>query len=80
MNKEEKEIFDKILEEKVIDFIKKYKDRPFYLKVPLWVFEDLKESFMGLMKIDYISGRFSYEGLYICETITIDKLEEIEVF
>ena len=80
MNKEGKELFDKILEEKIIEFIKKYKDRPHYLKVPLWIFKDLKECFMGLMKIDYISGRFSYEGLYICETITIEHIEEIEVF
>lgn len=80
MNKEEKELFDKILEEKVIEFIKKYKNRPFYIKIPLWVFEDLKESYMGQMKIDYISGRFKYEGLYICETITIEHIEEIEVF
>ena len=34
-----------------MDFIKKYKDRPFYLKVPLWVFEDLKERFMGLIDV-----------------------------
>lgn len=80
MNKEEKKLFDKILEEKIIEFIRKYKDKPMYLKVPLWIFEDLKERFMGLIKIDYISGRFCYEGLYICETITIDKIEEIEVF
>ncbi len=80
MSEEEKEKFDEILENKVIEYIKAYKDRPCYLKVPLWLFEYLKKRFMGLMKIEYITGRFCYEGLYVCETVSINEIEEIEVF
>lgn len=80
MSKDIKVLLDKTIEEKIFEFIRKYKNRPTYLKIPLWIFEDLKEQYMGLMKIDYISGRFCYEGLYICETPTIENIEEIEVF
>lgn len=71
----EKKLLDKIIEEKLVDFIKKYKGRPTYLKIPLYIFEDLKANHIGQIKIDYISGRFCYEGLYICETPTITRIE-----
>ena len=80
MSEEEKKIFDEVLENKVIEYIRTYKDRPCYLKVPLWIFEHLKQRFMGVMKIEYVTGRFCYEGLYVCETTSISKIEEIEVF
>lgn len=80
MDRKEKKLLDKTIEEKIVDFIKKYKDNPTYLKIPLWIFEGLKANYLGQIKIDYISGRFLYEGLYICETPTIEKIEEIEVF
>lgn len=80
MNEKEKELLDKTIDEKVINYIKKYKKNPKYLKIPLWIFVDLKQNYLRLIKIDYLSGRFTYEGLYICETITIARIEEIEVF
>lgn len=79
MDIEEKKLFDKTIEEKEVDFIKKYKNNPTYLKIPLWIFQDLVEN-LKQIKIDYLSGRILYEGLYICETPTIEKIEEIEVF
>ena len=35
MDIEEKKLFDKTIEEKEVDFIKKYKNNPTYLKIPL---------------------------------------------
>lgn len=80
MDIEVNKLFDKTIEEKVIDFIKEYRDKPTYLKIPLWTFEDLKANYLELIKIDYLSGRFCYKGLYICETPTITNIKEIEVF
>ena len=75
-----KKLFDETIEEKVVDFIRKYRDKPKYLKIPLWLFKKLKASYLQQIKIDYLSGRFSYKGLYICETLTIVNIKEIEVF
>lgn len=80
MNIEGKKLFDETIEEKVVDFIRKYRDKPTYLKIPLWTFEDLKAYYLELIKNDYLSGRFCYKGLYICETPTITNIKEIEVF
>lgn len=80
MDLEGKKLFDETIEEKVVDFIRKYRNKPTYLKIPLWIFEYLKANYLQQIKIDYLSGRFCYKGLYICETLTIEEIEEIEVF
>ena len=70
-----------IIHNKIHDYIYKYHTHPKYMKIPLWIFHCLQQNMIQLgMKIDYETGNFKYNGLILCETITINKVEEIEVF
>lgn len=72
---------DKIIHKKVIDFISKYMREPKYIKMPLWIKEALINTIPKTnIKIDYIEKVFKYRNMKICETITISRPEEIEVF
>ena len=72
---------DKIIDEKVVDFIKKYMREPRYIKMPLWIREALIKTMPeSNIKIDYFGKVFKYRNMRICETITISTPEEIEVF
>lgn len=62
-------------------FIEKYMREPRYIKMPLWIKEDLiKNMPKSNIKIDYIEEVFKYKDMQVCGTITISKPEEIEVF
>ena len=80
MDIEELNLLNKTIEEKEINFIKKYRSNPNYLKIPLYIFEKLKSNYLKQLGSGYSNGRFTYNDLYICETPTIEKIEEIEVF
>lgn len=71
-----------IIHNKICEFINKYLREPKYIKMPLWIFEGLKRTMKDISTfyIDYQTERFTYKGFIICETITIEKAEEIEVF
>ena len=67
------------------DFQRKYNENPNYIKMPLWVKIKLREYCQNLLT------SFNYEdieekedfrifNLLICETITIQRLDEMEVF
>ena len=72
---------DKIIDKKVVAFIKKYMREPRYIKMPLWIKEALIKTIPESgIKIDYINEVFKFRNMTICETITISKPEEIEVF
>lgn len=72
---------DKIINKKVVDFINKYMREPRYIKMPLWIKDALIKTMSELnIKIDYIEEVFRYRNMRVCETITINKPEEIEVF
>lgn len=44
-------------------------------------FECLKQTMCEIdLKIDYQTGEFIFFNLKVCETISIEKIEEIEVF
>lgn len=65
-----------------VDYYRKYDTPAKYIKIPLWLFQSLKQ-YMGeltTMKIDYETGNIRFMDLIICETVSIEKLEEIEVF
>ena len=72
---------DKIIDKKVVDFIKKYMREPRYIKMPLWIEEALIKTMPDTgIKIDYIKEALKYRNMRVCETITISRPEEIEVF
>ena len=72
---------DKIIHKKVVKFIEKYMREPRYIKMPLWIKEDLiKNMPKSNIKIDYIEEVFKYRDMQVCGTITISKPEQIEVF
>ena len=70
------------IENKIFNFIYKYSQNPKYLKLPLWISECMKREIGKIVSynIDYDTGLLQYRNLIICETISITKLEEIEVF
>ena len=71
---------DKIINKKVVDFIKKYMREPRYIKMPLWIKEALIKTMPETnIRIDYIKEVFKYGNMIVCETITISRPEEIEV-
>lgn len=75
-------IIETIIHNKTCEYINKYLSKPKYVKIPLWVFDVLKRRIkeISTFYIDYQTERFTYKNLIICETITIEKVEEIEVF
>lgn len=87
MNKREEREFDKsklynTINEKINDFVNKYNKYPKYVKIPLWISCCMKLN-MGSIEhynLGYNTELLMYRDLIVCETITIDKIEEIEVF
>lgn len=72
---------DEIIHKKVVNFINKYMREPRYIKMPLWIREALIKTMPeSNIKIDYIEEVFKYRNMRVCETITISRPEEIEVF
>lgn len=71
-----------IIQNKIAEYCYKYKERPEYLKVPLWIFECMKKTHykMMFMRLNYQTETFEYDGLKVCKTISITEPEEIEVF
>lgn len=70
------------IKDKTYTFIDKYGKCPKYLKLPLWISERMKREMKKITSynLDYDTGLLQYRNLIICETISITKLEEIEVF
>ena len=49
--------------------------------MPLWIREALIKTMPeSNIKIDYIEEVFKYRNMRVCETITISRPDEIEVF
>lgn len=76
---------EKIIHNKIRDYICKYLETPNYIKMPIWVFECLNTAFRnmitnGNIRIDYGDGLIKYRGLIICPTKSIQHADEIEVF
>lgn len=71
-----------IIEDKIVAYIYKFNQEPKYIKMPLGLVVYLKEEMQKIVnfKIDYIDGLIKYRGLIVCETISIEKIEDIEVF
>ena len=70
-----------IVNNRIHDYVAKYHKYPKYIKLPLWIFECLKQTMCEVdLKIDYKTEEFTFFNLKVCETISIEKVEEIEVF
>lgn len=70
-----------IVNNRIHDYVSKYHNYPKYIKLPLWIFECLKQTMCKVdLKIDYKTGEFTFLNLKVCETISIEKTEEIEEF
>lgn len=67
---------------KIHDYIYKYNNRPKYIKIPIWVLEALKSLIKDLptFYIDYETEHYIYNNLIVCETLSIQHLDEMEVF
>lgn len=56
-------------------------DYPKYIKLPVWIFDGLKSTMCQVdLKIDYRTEQFKFFNLIVCETKSIEKATEIEVF
>lgn len=72
----------RIVNKKIHNYISKYNNYPKYIKLPLWIFEYLKQTMSAIdLKNGYkTTEKFKFFNLKVCETISIEKAEEIEVF
>lgn len=70
------------IKNKIYNFIDKYGKYPKYLKIPLWISNCMKQAMKDMehFNLDYNTEMLLYRDLVVCETISITKLEEIEVF
>lgn len=70
-----------IVNNRIHDYVAKYHSYPKYIKLPLWIFDCLKITMCEVdLKIDYKTEEFTFFNLKVCETVSIEKVEEIEVF
>lgn len=76
------EEIDKTIQDKIDEFTKKYNTYPTFLKIPLWVYKEMKREMTKIrwFKIDYVEDLIKYRNLAVCPTIAIQGIEEIEVF
>lgn len=69
------------------DYMHRYEERPNYIKVPIWVFVELKDYAKELLtNFNYKENeleekeQFFVFGLQVCPTKIITRIDEIEVF
>ena len=76
------EEIERIIRQKINEFVEKYDKYPKYLKLPLWISNYMKQRMRDVqhLNLDYNTELLLYMDLVVCETITISELEEIEVF
>lgn len=74
------EIMNKHIYTKIKDFREKYYISPKFIKIPLWVFKELQEVKSIIIVHKTERTNLTYLGLIVCETVTINTIEEIEVF
>ena len=71
--------FEIDVKSKFFEYIKEYDGEPRYLKIPQWIYNVLEINFEKEIS-ENIRGNRVYRGLKICPTISIETIEEIEVF
>ena len=75
-----------IIIQKEFEYMDKYKDEPKFLKIPLFVYELMKSYFaryltnQNLINVDHDKEIVTFRGMVICPTVSIQTIDEIEVF
>ena len=66
------------------DYYEEYHEEPRFIKIPIWVYVLLRQythQLIGYYEVIEEEKTIpTYMGLQICETRSIDKIEDIEVF
>ena len=77
-------LINSIVLEKEFEYMEKYHKSPNYLKVPLFVYEIMKEQYRELLtsnlSTNYKNEVETFRGMILCPTVSIERVEEIEVF
>lgn len=71
----------KMILQKREDYFKKYAELPKYIKMPRSIAEELKEIMQEFVtfSVDFQEELKLYD-MELCDTLSIDQIEEIEVF
>lgn len=84
---EDADIIIRSIECLINSFMHRYNERPRYIKVPIWVLTELRNYAKTMMtnfnyNVEDLEQKeeFTIFGLKVCETITIQRLDEMEVF
>ena len=60
-------------------FEREYKCRPRYIKLPEWIYKEILRLKTSWIVVEKQSGETLF-GLKVCPTVSIEKLEDIDVF
>ena len=73
------DLLTKIVSDLKWNYFEEYHQEPRFIKMPIWVYVLLQQFTRQIVGFD---GKTipMYMGLQICETRSIDKIEDIEVF
>ena len=83
--REEDEILRAIEDVLIPEFLEKYTERPRFIKMPIWASNKLREYAQEMLtnfnykELDE-NEDFTVFGLKVCPTITIQAINEMEVF
>ena len=68
----------------IVEYKFKYHTSPHFVKIPLWLFSEINKEAQRFREtfdlIDDFPSRNFLLGLTPCPTVSIDKIEQIEVF
>lgn len=76
--------FYKLIDRKALEFAERYGGRPKYIKIPEWVYNALRRYEFGLA-FRPVGNGFKNEpetlfGYIVCPTVSIESVDDIEVF
>ena len=75
----------KLIDRKACEFYGRYGGRPKYIKIPEWVYNALRGHSEFGLAFRPVGNGFRNEpetlfGYIVCETVSIEQIEDIEVF
>lgn len=74
-----------VIDRQASEFFGRYKCKPKYIKIPEWVYHVLRQGAFGFFARPVGNGFGCKEldrlfGYIVCETVSIEEIEDIEVF
>lgn len=72
-------ILQDIIFKKIELFEREYKCRPKYIKLPEWIYKEILRLKNSWIVVKKQSGETLF-GLKVCPTVSIERLEDIDVF